>query len=206
MVYNVLYLYKMLRGETMADIAKRAKLKSLIYKCSVYSLALFIIAIAHVTFFSKINVLNATPDLLLAAIVALCVKEEHKVASICAIVSGFLYCALGATEYPIYIIFSFLCVYVLKIFALRSFSARFSSFIALCAIAFGAKILFNIMYLSVFSGSFSLIRIITRIALPEFVSSLILCPVSYAVTNTIFKLINKKSKPQKENLINEQRI
>ena len=187
----------------MISAAQSAKIKSIAYKCAIYTVALFILAIAQTVFFSKINVLSATPDLLLAAIVLLCMKEDHRVCSICAIVSGVFYCALGAAEHPVYIIFSFLCGYILWIIAERSFGRGFKSYLALSALTFCIKGLFNLAYLSLFSSSFPLIRILMSIALPEIISSMVFCAVPYVIFSTLHKLINKKSSKRKEPRKNE---
>lgn len=178
--------------------AQYAKIKVLLYKCSLYAIILFLIAVAQVSFFTKINILGATPDLLLAAVVALCIKEEHKIASICGIISGFLYCSLGGIKYPIYILFSFLCAYTLKIIALRSLGTNYPSFLALSLLAFGIKVVFNLFDASMFSSNFVIFRILWQIALPELISSMIFCSISYLLISVISHLINKKSKSRKD--------
>ena len=187
----------------MISAAQTAKIKTIAYKCAIYTVALFILAVAQTVFFSKINLLSATPDLLLAAIVLLCMNEDHRVCSICAIVSGFFYSALGAAEHPVYIIFSFLCGYILWIIAERSFGKGYRSFLALSALTFCAKGLFNLAYLSLFSNSFPLIRILVSIVLPEIISSMVFCSISYILFYTLYKLINKKSSGRKEPRKNE---
>lgn len=187
----------------MMSAAHTTKLKTIIYKCSIYAIALFIVAIAQVTFFSKINILSATPDLLLASVVLLCLKEEHKISTICAIISGFFYCAFGCVEYPIYILFSFLCGYILWIVAEHSLGKNYFSFLALSALAFLAKVFFNIAYSSLFSANFAFVRTLTSIVFPEFISSMIFCSISFALFSLINLLINKKSQKRKESRKNE---
>ena len=186
----------------MISAARYAKLKTILYKCTVYAIALFLIAIAQATFFSRINFFSATPDLLLAAIVLLCLKEEHKIASICAIISGLFYCAIGTSEYPVYILFSFLCGYIIWIVAERSFGKSYFSYLALSAMTFGIKGIFNILYSALFSSTFTLPRIITSIVLPEFASSMLFCSISFLVFSFINMLVNRKSKNRKESFKN----
>lgn len=184
----------------MISSAQYAKLKIIIYKCAVYSIALFLLGILQVTFFAKINVLSAVPDLLLAAIVLLSMREEHKISSVCALVSGVFYCSLGGAEYPLYIIFSFLIGYVMWIVAERSFGRGYRSFLALCAIAFLAKSGFNLAYSSLFSSRFALFRDIVNIVLPEFISSMLFCSISYVIFAPLSALINKRSKKGASNI------
>lgn len=187
----------------MISAAQTAKIKAIAYKCAIYSLALFLLGIAQVTFFSKITLFSATPDLLLGSIALLCIKEDHKVTSICAIVSGVFYCAFGGIQYPVYIIFSFLCGYLAWIIAGRVFGKSYPSYLALCALIFGAKGIFNFFYSVLFSSSFALIRTVVSIVIPEFVSSMIFCSLSYLLFNTLHKLLNRKSRKRKESLKNE---
>jgi rod shape-determining protein MreD len=187
----------------MISAAQSAKIKNIAYKCAIYTIALFFVGIAQVTFFSRINIFSATPDLLLAAIALLCMKEDHKVTAICAIISGVFYCAFGGSEYPIYILFSFVCGYVMWIFAGRAFGKSYASFLAVCATLFAAKALFNMFYSTLFSSTFSFIRTLSSIVLPEFVSSMIFCSVSYIIFNTLNKIMNRKSRRRKELTKNE---
>ena len=93
MVYN-LYIYLLyFRGEDSVVLSSTqlARIKAVGYKCTIYAIALYFLAIAQVTFFNKINLFGAPPDLLLAAIAVLCIKEDHKICSICGIISGFFY-------------------------------------------------------------------------------------------------------------------
>ncbi len=180
----------------MISATHYAKIKAIAYKCTVYSIVLFLLAIAQVTFFSKINVLSSPPDLILGAILLLCLKEEHKVTAICSIVSGILYCSLGGVEYPVYIIFSFLCGYILWIVAERSFGKNYPSYLALAALGFGLKALFNVAYSSMFSNNFAILGTILGIVIPEFISSMIFCSLPYLIFSFLFKLLNKKSRKE----------
>ena len=177
----------------MISAAQYAKIKSISYKCLIYSLLLFLLGVAQTTLFSKINILNAPPDILLASVVALSMKENHKICSICAIVSGFFYCALGGMRPPLYILFSFLCGYVFWIIAQQSFNNGYRSFLALSVLAFAAKGIFNIIYSSVYSNRFLLFRDIANIVIPEFISSMLFCSLSYIIFSGLFTLVNKIS-------------
>lgn len=195
MVYNF-YIYLLyFRGEDKAILSSTqlARIKSMGYKCTIYAIALYILAIAQVTFFNKINLFGAPPDLLLAAIATLCMKEEHKICSICGIVSGFFYCALGGAQSPLYMIFSFLCAYIFFFMAERSKKQTIRSYFTLCALIFAVKAVFNIVETSIFSSSFVLIRIFVSAVLPEYISSMAFCLLSYFLFGLIAALINKKS-------------
>ena len=115
----------------MSNKTSVTKIKTTAYKCFVYSVALFVLSVAQVTFFSQINVLGATPDLMLGAVLLIAMMENQQISSICGIVSGFLYCAMGGFVYPFYIMFSFLCGYVLWIISDRFLGKNYISYLVL---------------------------------------------------------------------------
>ena len=175
-----------------------AKVKTVIYKCALYGVVLYILAILQVTFFAKINILNAQPDLLLAAIATLVLYEDTKVASICGIVSGFFYCALGGATLPFYIVFSFLCAYTLRIITDYGLSGRHSSFIALALLAFGAKAVFNMAELSLTAQSYNLFNAVSSIILPEFISSLVFSPIPYLLFYALSRIFHANNNRRKD--------
>lgn len=182
----------------MPKSAKTTRAKNVAYKCTLYGIALFIIALLQVSFFSKITVFGGTADLLLASVITLCVYEEHRVCAICGIISGFLYCALGGFSYPIYIAFSFIFAYVFWIVAEHTFGKNYPSFLALSLIGFGAKALYNFIEISMSASTFNILRAFSKIVLPEFIASMLFCSVSYVFIYACTRLFNKKSKSRKE--------
>lgn len=182
----------------MAVGAKQTKNKNTAYKSAIYSVPLFLIGVLQVTFFAKINVLSATPDLLLASVVALALCEEHRVCTVCGIVAGFLYCALGTHTFPTYIVFSFLCAYVLWGVANRTFGKNYPSYLALSALAFALKVVYNLAEIALNSVTFNLIEAVWRIAVPEFISSVLFCTLPYLIITGINSIVNKKSKSRKD--------
>ena len=182
----------------MVSSARYARIKTVGYKCAIFTVALFIIAVAQVTFFSKINLFGAPPDLLLAALVVICIKNDHTVASVCGIVSGFFYCSLGGDRYYLYLAFSFLCGYVLWIVAEHFFGKNYPAFLALATIAFGIKGAYNFLYSAMVGSSFTFFRTFGAIILPEFASSMVFCSLSYLIFSILSNLVNKNKKVIKE--------
>ena len=177
----------------MANKMSMAKAKTIMYKCCIYSIALFVLSIAQVTFFVKINVLGATPDLMLGAVLLIAMKEDQRVSSICGIVSGFLYCAMGGFVYPFYMMFSFLCGYVLWIISDRFLGKNYVSYLALAILTFGLKALFNVIEASLFAYTINLLNMFARAIIPEFISSMVFCTVSYLIFSALTRLLNSNS-------------
>lgn len=177
---------------------KSAKAKTILYKCALYSVAFFFIGILQVTFFTKINVFNATPDLLLAGVAALCLYEDGKVASVCGIISGFFYCALGGFSIPFYIVFSFLAAYALWIIRENGLPKKHSSFLIMAILAFGAKAFFNIAELTLSAASVNLIETIYSVIVPEFISSMLFSPTSYVLFFALTRIFYKNNSRRKD--------
>lgn len=188
----------------MARGADTIRARNVAYKCAAYGIILFILGVAQVSFFSKIRILGATPDLLLGATLAIAMLEDQRSASICGIVAGFVYHSLGGFGYPIYILFSFFCAYVFHILSNRILGKNYFSFLVLATLIYGAKAVFNIVDAILFSNSFNVFALISRVLLPEFISSMVFCTVSYLIIFIPNKLINRKNKSRKEQMHNER--
>ena len=167
--------------------------KTIAYKCIIYSLVLFVLSVAQVTFFSKGNVFRATPDLMLGAVLLIAMKDDQRVSAICGIVAGFLYCAMGGFVYPFYMMFSFLCGYTLWGVSDRFLGKNYVSYLTLALLTFGLKALFNVIEASLFAYTINLLHMFSRVILPEFVSSMVFCSISYVIFSAIARLINSKS-------------
>lgn len=183
----------------MAKNISAARARIVAYKCCFYGVLLFIFAVAQVTFFTKITFLSATPDVLLACVVAIAMREEHRVSAICGIVAGFLYCALGGVLFPAYILFSFLCGYIVWGISEHAFAKNYPSYLALCALTFGAKVFYSLLETAFTAQSFNIIGFVFDLAIPELLSSMLFCSIPYLIFIIPIKLLNKKTKrsPQK---------
>lgn len=178
----------------MANTVGSARAKNIAYKCVIYGIFLFVISVAQVTFFAKINILNATPDLLLAAVLVIAMKDNQRVAAICGIIAGFFYCSMGGFVYPFYMMFSFLCGYTLWGVSDRFLGKNYVSYLTLAILTFALKSLFNIIEASLFAYTINVLNMFSKAILPEFVSSMVFCSVSYLIFNTVAKLLNSKSR------------
>ena len=178
----------------MAGKISSTRAKTIAYKCFIYSIALFILSVAQVTFFAKINLFGATPDLMLGAVLLIAMKDDQQVASICGIISGFLYCAMGGFVYPFYMMFSFLCGYTLWFVSDRFLGKNYISYLALALLTFSLKAMFSIVETSLFAYTVNVLNMFSRAILPEFVSSIAFCSLSYLIFSGLARLLNYKSR------------
>lgn len=185
----------------MAKGASSAKNKIIAYKCILYGVFLFILGVFQVTFFGSIRIFGSVPDLLLGALITLAVYEEHRVVSICGIVSGFVYTALGGFSLPLYMIFSFLVGYIFWGISEKLFAKNYPSYLILSIFAFGAKGLFNLVELALSANSFSLISAFFKIVLPEFAASMLFCSISYFIFYGLTRIFNSKNKKTRKGIL-----
>lgn len=183
----------------MSNSAKSARVKIITYKCATYGIFLFFLGLLQVSFFSKVNIWGATPDLLLGATLTLAMHEDQKSASICGIIAGFFYYSLGGFTYPLYMIFSFLCAYIFWMLSENILGKNHASFLVLAALIYGAKAIFNIFEASLSSSTFNIFNTIGTVVIPEFVSSMVFCSISYLIFSLLTRIF-KKSKSRKENI------
>ncbi len=182
----------------MSNAVRAARSRIIAYKSLLYGVILFFISVLQVSFFSKVTLFGATPDLLLASVLTLAMHEEHKVSTICGIIAGFFYCALGGFSYPLYLVFSFLCGYIFWTISEHVFGKNYPSFLAFSALAFGIKGMYNIFEASLSAQSFSIIGIFAYTVVPEFASSMLFCSVSYIILIGPIKLLTQKSISRKD--------
>lgn len=149
---------------------------------------------AQVSFFSIINILGSPPDLLLGAVVALAMLESDRICIVGGIIAGFLYCALGGFSYPLYILFSFFCACVLSYICKRFPKRNYPAFLALAMLAYCAKAAFNFAELIIFSHASGLFHTLIYAVVPEFISSVIFCSISYLVMSRTVRALNKNAK------------
>lgn len=180
----------------MGTNAARARL--IAYKCILYGVGLLFIGILQVSFFSTVNVFSATPDLLLGAICALAMLEGREVCGICGIISGVVYCSLGGFSYPIYILFSFLCGYVLPSVSSRVLGRGYVSYLALAVITFAFKAIYTLLEAFITSYSASPIHILIGFAVPEYISSLVFCSLSYFAMLGLSRVFSKSTKRKED--------
>ena len=179
----------------MAKNSNQAKLLG--YKSMLYGAALFVLAIMQSSFFSQINLFGATPDLLLGAVLTIAMFDDGQTSAVCGIIAGFFYCALGGAVYPIYILFAFLCGYVLPSVSERVLGKNYLSFLSLALLTYGAKAFYNLIELSLNANSFNIFSAFINVVVPEFLSSMLFCSISYVIFRNLCKIFNKKSKSRR---------
>ncbi len=168
-----------------------ARARVIAYKCMLYGVAMLLVGILQVSFFSRVNILGATPDMLLGMICALALLEDREVCAVCGIVGGVVYCSLGGFSYPLYIAFSFLCGYFLPPLSSRVLGRGYLSYLALAVITFAAKGAYNMLETLISSYSADLLHIFFGFALPEYLSSLALCSLSYLAVRWLGRVFSK---------------
>lgn len=178
----------------MARKFSSQRAKNIAYKCVIYTIFLFILSIAQVTFFAKINVFGAIPDILLGSILAIAMWDDKETAAICGIIAGFLYCTMGGFVYPFYMMFAFLCGYTLWGVSDRFLGKNYISYLALAILTFSLKALFNIIEASLFAYTINVLNMFSKAIFPEFLSSMVFCTLPYLIFTPLARVLNLKSR------------
>ena len=171
----------------MAKVNVTAKI--IAYKSALYAIPLFLVGVMQVTFFSKINILGATPDLLLGAILVIAMLDNERVSAVCGIIAGIIYVSLGTSTLPYYLIFSFLCAYIFPALSRVLFGRGYLPYLALCVIGYGVKAGFNLALIFIGGGS-GLLSSLTSTAIPEFISSMVFTSFSYIIFAPLARALN----------------
>ena len=171
------------------------------YKAAVFGSALFVLAVMQTTLLARLSLFGATPDLMLAAILTLAMHDGERTGAVAGIATGFFCSAIGGNISPIYMLFAFLCGYVFGIVSDHALSKNFPSYLALSAVLFLAKGIFNLIDVSLLSKSFDLLSTLSGVVIPELFCSLILCPPVYFAFRALVRIFDKNHHERKDIVI-----
>lgn len=172
--------------------------KTVGYKALIFGTALFILSVMQTTVFARISLFGAIPDLMLAATLTLAMHDGEKTGAVSGIAAGFFYVAIGSISSPLYILFAFLCGYILGIISSITLSKNYPSFLVLASFAYLAKGIFNVIDVSLCAQSFDLISALSDVAVPELFCSLIFCSPIYFAFYALTLIFNRNHTNRKD--------
>lgn len=165
-----------------AKYQKRKRLEGQIKRIAVYSGILFLLAVAESSFFGAIKYLPATPDLILAALVAIAITDTPETAVVSAIIGGVLADAVGGVGNYLSPAFYFATVLIICIFS-KKMMRSYLSYLALIPAALVARALFTLGSAYLFTNGLGFVEILRYAVLPETICtavfSLALYPIIY---------------------------
>ena len=181
-----------MRKSTFSDVS----FKTVGYKALVYGAALFVLTVMQTTFFARLTLFGATPDLLCAAVITLAMLEGERTGGVCGIAAGAFAVFLGGAS-VLYIPFSFFCGYIFGIVSKHAFAKNYPSALALMGFAFLAKGFFNLIDTSLLAQSFDLPKTLLEVILPELFYSALLCTPIYFIFSALAKIFRRSGRERK---------
>lgn len=148
-----------------ARYQKRKHLEAQLKRTLIYSALLFFAAVAESSFFGSLDILPATPDLVLGILTVIAVTDTREVAAVSAIVGGVIVdaiCGVGIYLSPLFYFILVLLLYPLAKKMLRSYL----SWLALLPLALLLRALFTLGRAYLFGG-FGIVEILRFAVLPE---------------------------------------
>ena len=154
-----------------------------------YGLLGILLVILQTTLVPRFAIYDATPDIIIGAIAFLGIYRDEKVASIFGLVMGLCVDALtttGLSFLPLfYCILGFVCGYVGK--ASKN-NARFAAFLVTIPWLSLSRVAITFLYNVInYQAKLDYMRYLTHTAIPELVSTLVLCLPVFLITS-IFNL------------------
>lgn len=168
-----------------------AHAKTILQKAAIYGAVIIFLAILQTSFFSRFNFFGATPDLMLAAVMAVAMFEGEKAGCVAGIGAGFLIDALGSVGLSVLPVFYMLCGAAAGLLCIRTFSRGPFSFIIFALVGYLARTFVTLMNMSFFWESFSLPSAIGDVLAPEYLSSVIFALLGFIAIRMPAKLFHR---------------
>lgn len=144
----------------------------------IYALVLFLLAVLRVSFFARIEKLPASPDLVLAAVVAIAVIDKREVSSVSGIIGGVMTDALGGVGIYISPLFYFTVALVLGTLA-KKMMQSYTSWAVVMLPALAARALFTLVQVILFGPDAPVLQILRQVVLPECICTAIFSLLIY---------------------------
>lgn len=166
-----------MRKKSLGAVEKRAILR----RIAIYGVAAFVLGILQCSFFSRLKIFGATPDLILGSLCAIVVLDNKKAAFVYAVSAGYLIDSIGALTPSFSPLFYLFCAVFATIMA-EKLIPRFISYTIMLIPLMIFRGLFTYVNLWLSAGAFPSLSIAMDIVLPEMLCSFILClPVYYLI-------------------------
>ena len=169
-----------------------AHMKIMLQKAMIYGGAIVILAILQTAFFSRFPLFGATPDLMLAAVLALAMFEGERAGCIAGIFAGFFIEAIGSVGLSVLPVFYLIAGAVTALLCVRTFSRGPLSFAFFCLLAYALRALVTLIYISFIWGDYSILDAIGRVLVPEYFSSLIFAFLPFIAIRLLARIFHRE--------------
>lgn len=165
---------------------------SVLYKAVNYGIVFFLISMLE-TVTLPLAGTEIIPDLVLCAVVAVGMAEDERVAGICGVAAGFFIDALGAVGICLSPLLYGICGYLTGVLVRFFLRRNFPSYIIYVASAAAARSVITLMMVYVYGNTVPLYSAFADIVIPEFILTVLCCPVLYLIIALPLARKNKQS-------------
>lgn len=164
-----------------------------VLKYGIFAAAVFVTAILQTSFFSRVRLFSATPDILLALVMGLGVFDDERTGAAMGIWAGVAADSLGGAAIWLSPIFYMFAGYLAGIAVKTLLGANIPSWAVLCFAGCGTRSLLTLLLTALNSGvsDLSFSSAMLRIVLPEFASSYPLALLIYFPSKALGKIFRK---------------
>ena len=172
------------------------KTKSIVVYTLVFLVLIFFMTVLQTT---CLSLFGSTPALTFSVVCAIGFIFGRKAGAISGIYAGALMCILGGAGASLAPLLYTFCGYLCGAMVGWFLSKNLPSFIIYSAIAGILLEISTVIYYGLFSESFSLGQIITKVLIPEYFAFLVCAIPTYALTLGIYTLFKGKDKRKRRN-------
>ncbi len=149
-------------------------------RMGICTLILFLLRIAECSFFGRIKILPAAPDLILAALTAMALIDKRERALTAAIIGGVLTDAIGGTGIYLSPLFYFAVVLILTSLSGKMMRS-FWSFAALMPLSILQRALYTLLRGYLFGNGLGVTELLRYACLPEAICTAVFCLGIYPI-------------------------
>ncbi len=169
-----------------------AHMKIMLQKAMIYGGAIAVLAILQTAFFSRFPLFGATPDLMLAAVLAIAMFEGERAGCVAGIFAGFFIEAIGGVGLSVLPVFYLIAGAVSALLCIRAFSRGPITFAVFSLFAYALRALVTLIYISFIWGDYSILDAILHVLVPEYFSSLIFAFFPFIVIRLLAKIFHRE--------------
>ena len=135
---------------------------------------------------------GGTPDLLLAASIAIAIFDGERTGAVAGIAAGFLAGALGGTGLNLLPLCYMLCAYTCGVWSTMSLSANFASWCVYMVAAGVIRAAVTLFTVALNYPAYALTDVAVQVLAPEFAATLLLSPLVYFAVRRVAMLFNRR--------------
>ncbi len=162
-----------------------------VVKMALFAMVVFLTGVLEVSFFSRVRIFSATPDLLLPLILGLSFFDGEKSGAVMGVWAGVVCDALGGSGLMLSPVFYMLIGYIGGIIVKTWFGKNLPSWVVMCFGACMCRSALTLIYIAAATPSFNFITAFSEVVLPEFAASYILALPCYFLTRLICRPFHK---------------